>query len=215
MPLARMMDPLSLGPDRVNPWNKNMKKPYASLIRSTFAGVLLLSTQLASADVISSTIASVERTGASSTTVVAPAQIASFRAYENATVQLLGGQISWLDLYDDSAAEISGGDVSWLQLHGRSSVRLTGAVDLSWLVIGSPDAHVEIVASNVQYQQGHLSGYWSDHSFFDFWAVSDLSAPSTVMPSNITVSAVPEPSSALLTLCGLALLTAGKRRRRV
>lgn len=122
---------------------------------------------------------------------------------------LPGANISWLDARGQSQVTMTGGDVSWLHVYDQASVTISGADDISWLIINSPDAAVEIQASNVSYAGEHLSGVWANGQSFNFWALyqSTLSDPMgdqwSVMPSNITITAVPEPGTWALMSLGL------------
>lgn len=185
----------------------------------------------AHAEVISGSDPWVNRAGSSHTVIVAPADIAGFTAsqnasvtvqggsvsglglHDNSTAQILGGEVSWLRLYDSSHADVSGADISWLWLHDSSTVRITGVDDLSWLVFDDASARAEIVADNVTYSGGHLSGTWGNGQRFSFWAVDAAFQPTNIMPSNISITAVPEPSAWLLGLIGVVGLAAMSKRR--
>ena len=189
-----------------------------TICKLIFLGLALSSARCAVADVIDGTASFVTRNGSTSTSIVAPANIASFDGYQDATVEVSGGQVSWLNMHHSSTASISGGTISWIQLYDTSSVRITGVDDLSWLVFYGTTSHAEIVASNVQYMNGQLSGKWGNGTPFNFWAVTDpimpnSTLPSNTMPSNIVISSVPEPSQALLFLGGIAILAALRARR--
>jgi len=185
------------------------------------------------AEVIDSAIPWVIQSGSSHTTIVAPADIAGFDARDNATVEMQGGEVSglsthdnsralvsggevsWLRLYENSHADVTGGQLSWIWLHDQSTVRITGLTDLSWLVFDDTTARAEIVADNVSYSSGHLSGTWANGQAFSFWAVDAGFMPTSVMPSNISITAVPEPDAlALLGVGGLMLAATWLPRRR-
>lgn len=199
--------------------------------RVATVALALSSAALAHADVINGSEAWVSRDGNSHTTIVAPANIGGFSAYQNASLDMLGGavsglstydnstarvsggNVSWMNLYDNSHADVSGADISWLWLYDNSTVRITGADDISWLVLEGASARAEIVANNVTFRGGHLSGTWANGKEFSFWAVRAGFAPFSVMPSNISITAVPEPSTWLLGLIGvLGLAAVGQKR---
>lgn len=181
--------------------------------RITTAALALSAATLAHADIIDGAVPWVSRYAGSHTTIVAPADIAGFSAYQNATVEVLGGDVSWLRLYDNSHADVSGGEISWLWLHDRSTVRITGVDDLSWLVFEGASTRAEIVADNVTYSGGHLSGTWGNGQRFSFWALDAAFMPTSIMPSNITVTAVPEPASVACFGFGLLALAWRVSRR--
>jgi hypothetical protein len=190
-----------------------MQNRSQAICRLIFMGLLFSSTRFATADVINGAASFVITSGATSTSIVAPANVAYFNAYQNATVQVTGGQVSWLTLYGNSTASIYGGDISWLQLYDNSSVRITGIDKLSWLVFHGTTSRAELVANNVQHENGRLSGYWDNGTPFSFWAVSGpLDEISFTKPSNISISSVPGPSTALLLLGGIGLLVVRRTR---
>lgn len=190
-----------------------MRTRILAMCRIVFVGFVLFAAPHAGADVIDGVRPYAERSGTETTSIVAPAEVGFFDAYQNATVEVTGGQIDWLSLHDNSAASISGGDVSWLQLYDNSSVRISGIDSLTWLVLRGASSRAEIVANNVLYQNGRLSGSWGNGTPFDFFAVTDPRVTGNAMPSNILISSVPEPSSALMLLSGFALLAARRARR--
>ena len=187
-----------------------MQYRYTTVFRLIFGGLALASTHCATADVIDRAVPFVQRGGSTSTSVVSPADISFFDAYDTASVQITGGEVSWLTMHDSSTASISGGELSWIQLRDSSSVRITGVEDMGWLVLSGTASRAEIVASNVQYSGGHLSGYWGSGRSFNFWVVENAVLPSNTLPSNVLISSVPEPSTAILFLCGIALFTTRK-----
>lgn len=183
------------------------------------------------AEVIDSAIPWVTQSGSSHTIIVAPADIAGFDARENATVQVQGGEVSglsthdssralvsggevsWLRLYENSHADLTGGQLSWIWLHDHSTVRITGLTDLSWLVFDDTTTRAEIVADNVSYSGGHLSGTWANGQAFSFWAVDAGFSPTSVMPSSIFITAVPEPSAWAMGLIGMVGLLTWRSRQ--
>lgn len=199
--------------------------------RIATVALALSSASLAHADVLNGSVAWVNRYGHSHTTIVAPADIAGFSAYQNATVEVLGGEVSglsthdnsqaqildgevsWLRLYDNSHADVSGANISWLWLHDQSTVRITGVDDISWLVFEGASTRAEIVADNVTYSGGHLSGTWGNGQRFSFWAVDAAFMPTNIMPSNIAITAVPEPASFAYLGFGLLALAWRASRR--
>lgn len=184
-----------------------MRNQFQTIGNIFFLVLALTASRYAIADVIESTISHVSRAGTTFSSVIAPADIAFFNVRQNAAVQVNGGSVSWLELYDNSTASISGGDISWLELYDNSSVRITGVEDLSWLILYSPTSVAEIVANNVQYIDGHLSGIWENGKSFEFWAITDPLLPrNPLMPSNILITSIPEPSTAILLIGGLAFL---------
>lgn len=208
-----------------------MTQPLRTFGRIASVALALSAGTLARAEVINGAEPWVDRYANSHTTIVAPADIAGFSAYQNATVEVLGGEVSglslnddsqarvlggdvsWLRLYDNGHADVSGGEISWLWLHDRSTVRLTGVDDLSWLVFEGASTRAEIVADNVTYSGGHLSGTWGNGQRFSFWAVDAAFSPTHIMPSNLTITAVPELSSWLLGVFGvLSLVVSAKLR---
>lgn len=187
------------------------RKLRAKFCAKSIALALSVSTW-AHAEVIDDTRSWVYVSGTSQTVLVAPAEIGSVNAYGHATVEVLGGDVAWLRMNDSSHANVSGGDISWIRLYDASSVRITGIEDLSWLVMDSSLATAEIVADNVTYSGGHLSGTWADGTGFSFWAVEGTFNPSHIMPSNITITAVPEPATWVTVSIGLLALVAGRKR---
>lgn len=169
----------------------------------------------ASSVVVDSTVTWFDLRGADQAVVTGSADVTRFNGFDQSTVDVLGGQISYLDLYNDAFANISGGDMAYVQLYDTARVRITGLADLSWLVLESDRAQVEIVASGVSFDQGHLSGVWGDGSAFRFWAVGTNFGIPAALPSNITItSPVPEPASVALMCLGLLALPAAVRHAR-
>lgn len=190
-----------------------MLSRYQNICNLIFLGLALSTAQHAFADVIDGAVSFVTKSGSASTSIVAPANVGFFYGYQNATVEVTGGEVSWLNMHDNSTASISGGNISWVRLFDNSSVRITGIDSLSWLVFENTNSKAEIVASNVQYANGHLYGNWGNGMPFSFWAISSSIFPNDTMPSNILISSVPEPSQCLLFLGGIAMLAAVRVRR--
>ena len=208
-----------------------MKQPMRAVRHIAACALAVSLAGFAQADVIGGSDPWVTRAGHSHTTIVAPADIAGFDAHEHATVEVqagevsrlnmhdqsranvLGGDVAWLRLHDDSHADVSAGDFSWIWLRDRSTVRITGADDLSWLVLDGASTRAEIVADHVTYSGGHLSGVWGDGRAFTFWAVEGSFMPSQFTPSQITITAVPEPASLACLGMGWLTLVWGARRR--
>jgi hypothetical protein len=137
-------------------------------------------------------------------------------AYNYSTVNLLSGSdVAFLNTHDNSSANLYDGTLSWLNMYGNSSANIYSS-NLSWLLVGT-NATVNIYGSNFNYSGGILSGTWSSGTGFSFWAlnVSEsgviIGSPSDIIPSNITLSSVPLPSSILLFASSLAAL--GFRRK--
>ncbi len=183
------------------------------------AAALFLSTALqAQAVVISSDTSTVRVGSGSATTIVDPANVSWVYASGNAEVNVTGGTVSWLEMKDSSVANVSGGDIGWVRLRDQSAARITGATEISWLVFMDPTAQAEIVADNVKFSGGHLSGIWADGSAFSFWAVNEADLSSGAfnfsMPAGLSISAtVPEPATWMLWGLGLGGLVVGARRR--
>ncbi|OYY93240.1 MAG: hypothetical protein B7Y41_13040 [Hydrogenophilales bacterium 28-61-23] len=133
--------------------------------------------------------------------------------HNDTTANIESGDISWLMLHDNSTANIENGIISWVKAYDRSFIRLTGAEDLSWLVFHSADSRAEIVANNVSYSNGHLSGNWADGRVFSFWAIHQDLYNSSVMPTNIVITQVPEPSGLLLFAVGVPFAFLWSRQR--
>ena len=85
-----------------------------------------------------------------------------------------GADVSWLSASGQASVDMRGGRVSWLQVYDQATVTLTGADQISWLVIRGDAARVNILASNVHYGGGHLSGTCANGQTFQFWALRDL-----------------------------------------
>jgi PEP-CTERM motif len=205
-------------------------------VSAVFAIVATAATATASAAIIDSTQPYLTTTGTTHTDIVDGGNVSFFNAYDTSSVAMSGGQVSFLDAYgassvavsagqlgfltlhDSASATVSDGDISWLQVYDNSTASVTGAHDLSWLVV-STTAHVDIYATNTSFSSGLLSGTWLDGSLFEFWAVLGSPGSSTitdVLPSNITVrspTSVPEPTTALLLALGLIGVGAAKRSR--
>ncbi len=183
--------------------------------RILFAAMALACSPLSSAVDINYYAPFVDTFGATNTNVLPGADIAHFDAHDTSSVQVTGGSISFLNLGDSSTGKVVGGDISWVNLYDTSSVRITYVQSLSWLVFGSPDSRAEIVANNVSYASGYLSGVWGNGMGFSFWAISEGAYPSEIMPANITITPVPEANSLWLLAVGLPLVAAAVRRRQV
>jgi hypothetical protein len=183
--------------------------------RTLFAAVALACSPLSSAADIDYYEPFVDTYGTTSTNVLPGADISHFHAYDTSSVQVTGGSISFLNLLGSSIGEIAGGNISWVNLYDSSSVRITYVQGFDWLVFGSPDSHAEIVADNVSYASGHLSGVWGNGMGFSFWAMTEGAEPSSIMPTNITITAVPEANSLWLLAVGLPFVAAAVRRRQV
>jgi hypothetical protein len=190
-----------------------MRTRYQNICNLIFLGLAFSSAQCAIADVIDGRVPIVSSNGSTITTIVAPANVSHFYGYQNSSVEVAGGHVSWLHMHDSSTASISGGNISWIKLYDNSSVRITGVDSLSWLVFEDTTSIAEIVATNVQYTNGLLSGNWDNGSPFIFWAVTSPIMPNDTIPSNIVISSVPEPSQGLLFLGGVAILAALRARR--
>lgn len=182
--------------------------------RTLFAAAVLACSSLSTAADIDYYDPFVNTYGTTSTNVLPGADIAHFSAYDTSSVQVTGGSISFLNLLGSSTGEIAGGDISWVRLYDTSSVRISYVQNLSWLVFGGQDSRAEIVADNVSYASGYLSGVWGNGMAFSFWAVPEGADSSyTTMPTNITISPVPEANSLWLLAVGLPLVAAAVRRR--
>lgn len=181
--------------------------------RTLFAAVVLAYSSLSTAADIDYYAPFVDTYGTTSTNVLPGANIAHFYAYDTSSVQVTGGSISFLNLLGSSTGEIAGGDISWVRLYDTSSVRITYVQNLSWLIFGGPNSHAEIVADNVSYASGHLSGVWANGMGFSFWAMTEGAEPASIMPTNITITPVPEANSLWLLAVGLPLVAAAVRRR--
>ncbi|MBA4110999.1 MAG: hypothetical protein C0487_15550 [Leptothrix sp. (in: Bacteria)] len=144
--------------------------------------------------------------------VVQGAEAASISAFDQSNVKVSGGNISWLTLNDGASADISGGDISWLMLNGNSVARLNGAASLSWILFDGSNSRAEVFANNVKYTGGHLSGNWYNGTAFSFWAIPAQGLePTSVMPSNIVITPVPEPAQLVLLSLGMLLIYARTR----
>ena len=160
-----------------------MKKRSQAVAKVLVLGLVLLSSKITLAEVISGKVATVKKNGTSSTSIIKSADVSYFDAYQNATVNMNGGEVTRLTLHDNSSASISGGDISYLQLEDHSSVRIEGVDELSWLVIGGGRTRVRIVASNVNFKNGQLSGYWGDGKRFKFWLAYSKNRPHRTIPA--------------------------------
>jgi hypothetical protein len=183
--------------------------------RTLFAAVALACSPLSTAADIDYYEPFIDTYGTTNTNVLPGADIAHIYAYDTSSVQVTGGSISFLNLLGSSTGEIAGGNISWVNLYDSSSVRITYVQNLSWLVFGGANSHAEIVADNVSYSSGHLSGVWGNGMGFSFWAIPEGADPSYTMPTNITITPVPEANSLWLLAVGLPLIVAAVRRRLV
>lgn len=143
--------------------------------------------------------------------VYAGSDVAWLYGYDNSSINVYAGsEVSWLHAYDDTNINISGGDISWLTLYDQSISNITGVEELSWLLVND-DSEVNIFGSAFSYSNGHLSGFWGDGSYFNFWALeeSDLfsGSISNALPDNIRLHSVsvPEPGTVLLFFIGLVI----------
>lgn len=134
--------------------------------------------------------------------------IAWYTGYDNSTLSVLDGEIGWVQLYDSATASIQGGNISWLKLYDAAESNLTSLSALSWLLVS--DASIaNIYGHDFSYQNGLLSGYWQDGTYFSFWALEEdnmISGSNSILPDNIVLHdvTVPEPSTLALLALGIA-----------
>ena len=149
----------------------------------------------------------------STLTANSASDIAWLYAYDESTININGGETSWLYGYDNSTININAGDIGWLKLYGESETNISYLNDLSWLLVND-DAIVNIYGTGFSYSNGHLSGSWANGSLFSFLALeeSDIySARGNILPDNIVLHSVPEPSSFALLILGLGLLIRNRK----
>jgi hypothetical protein len=189
------------------------------IMRPVFLAVIVAACSTAHADSIDSTQSNVYLSGTASATVTDGAVVSSIMATDDSKLTVTGGQVSSISMRDNATADITGGDISWLRVGDNSSVRITGLQELSWLLFTAGNGRVEIVADDVTYSGGHLSGTWANGQSFSFWAIKESSIlgggiGASLMPEGIAITAVPEPSSYALFLIGCAAVLCTSRARR-
>lgn len=135
--------------------------------------------------------------------------IAWLNAYDDSIINVKSAEISWLYGYDNSIINISAGDISWLKLYSQSEANISYLDDLSWLLVND-ESVVNIYGTSFSYSNGRLSGTWENGSAFSFWALEESNLTSgnirDILPDNIVLHSVPEPSSLALLVLGLGLL---------
>lgn len=143
-------------------------------------------------------------------TANAGSDIAWLYAYDDSIIDVNGAEVSWLYGYDNSTINVSAGDISWLKLYSQSEANISYLDDLSWLLVND-DSVVNIYGTSFSYSNGHLSGTWANGKTFSFWALEESGLISgnigDILPDNIVLHSVPEPSSLALLVLGLGFLT--------
>lgn len=167
--------------------------------------------------------------------IVDGGSVGMLNAQGNAAVRMSGGTVGMLQLADDASLEATGGTISSLLLRGRSRAGLDGvsvqflqvaedadlefgrisglqSLDLFYLAGG----HVRIHVRSAAYEewQRQLAGEWLDGSAFRFNVIGPAGSIDGVLPSAITIVAVPEPGTWALFALGLGVLGFAGRRRR-
>lgn len=193
-------------------------RSFASVALAASAGLLAIQAD-ASAATIDSPTPSVYVGGNSVTNVVDGASIANLNAMQSAQVNISGGNVSWVWLNGQSSANVTGGDISWIMANDESHVTISGAQDISWLLLHGPSTSAQILAQDVQYSRGHVSGTWNGGGAFSFWAVDgdqlmsgsggvfDLGYTLTSTGITLFTTSVPEPGT--WAMMGLGLLAVG------
>lgn len=143
-------------------------------------------------------------------------EIESFGVFSNSTANISGGTINrFPDIFNTGTVNISGGDINAIRVFAGGEVNLFGTeffIDGQALDLTVGEEFL-ITERNV-----NLSGFLADGSFIEtdlnttFGPFGGANPDGAAVGARVTVTAVPEPGSAILFAIGACLATVRRKR---